>query len=59
MCPNFILYKPTLIEIAVTLASFTLVLTIITVLSKVFPIIPIWETAHEKGIHEPEKLINE
>lgn len=53
---NFLVYKPTLIEISITLASIILTLMIITVLSKVFPIIPIWETAHEKGIHEPEKL---
>jgi molybdopterin-containing oxidoreductase family membrane subunit len=53
---NFIIYKPTLIEISVTLASFILTIMIITVLAKLFPIVPIWETAHEKGIHEPEKL---
>lgn len=53
---NFFVYQPTLIEIAITLASFVLTLMIITVLSKVIPIVPIWETAHEKGIHEPEKL---
>jgi molybdopterin-containing oxidoreductase family membrane subunit len=53
---NFIIYKPTLIEISVTLASIILTIMIITVLAKLFPIIPIWETAHEKGIHEPEKL---
>jgi molybdopterin-containing oxidoreductase family membrane subunit len=53
---NFIIYKPTLIESAITVASFVLVLMIVTVLSKAFPIVTIWETAHEKGIHEPEKL---
>jgi Ni/Fe-hydrogenase subunit HybB-like protein len=53
---NFIIYKPTLIETAITVGSFILVLMIISVLAKVFPVIPIWETAHEKGIHEPEKL---
>ena len=56
---NFMFYKPTIIETAITLGSFILVLMIISVLSKVFPIIPIWETAHEKGIHEPEKLAND
>jgi Ni/Fe-hydrogenase subunit HybB-like protein len=53
---NFIIYKPTLIESAITLGSFIMVLMIISVLAKVFPVIPIWETAHEKGVHEPEKL---
>lgn len=52
----FMVYKPTIIEISVTVASFVLVLMIITVLSKFFPLIPIWETAHEEGIEEPEKL---
>ncbi len=55
---NFLVYKPTLIETAITVASFILVLMIISVLAKVFPIIPIWETAHEKGIHNPEELAN-
>lgn len=40
-------YTPTIPEIAITLASFILVLMIITILSKIFPIIPIAETIHE------------
>ena len=40
---EWVIYKPTLIESLVTLASFILVLIIITVLSKLFPLIPIWE----------------
>jgi Ni/Fe-hydrogenase subunit HybB-like protein len=55
---HFMVYQPTLIEVSVTLASFILVLMIVSVLAKVFPVIPIWETAHEKGIHNPEQLIN-
>ena len=47
---TFKFYTPTLIESAITLASIILVLMIITVLSKVFPIIPVTETAHENGI---------
>jgi molybdopterin-containing oxidoreductase family membrane subunit len=43
--PEWIVYKPTLIESAVTLASIILVLIIVTVLSKLFPVIPIWEMA--------------
>jgi len=47
---NFKIYKPTLIETAITLASIILVLIIITILSKIFPILPIKETAEiEKG----------
>ncbi len=44
---EWIIYKPTLIEIAVTVASIILVLIIITILSKLFPVIPIWEMAEE------------
>ena len=40
-------YHPTLIESAVTLASFILVLIIVSILSKLFPIIPIWEMVEE------------
>ena len=45
---KWLVYKPTLIEIAVTMASFILVLIIITILSKLFPVLPIWEIAAEK-----------
>jgi Ni/Fe-hydrogenase subunit HybB-like protein len=45
---EWMVYKPTLIETAITVASFVLVLIIITVLSKAFPVIPIWETAAEE-----------
>lgn len=45
---NFKVYSPTLIETAVTLGSFILVLIIVTVLSKFLPIIPIEETIHER-----------
>jgi molybdopterin-containing oxidoreductase family membrane subunit len=51
---EWVVYKPTLIEIAVTVASIVLVLIIISVLSKLFPVIPIWEMAEE---HEGEEKI--
>jgi len=41
---NFKIYTPTLIEIGVTIAPMIMVLLIVTVLSKVIPIIPIQET---------------
>jgi len=47
---NFKVYTPTLIETGITMVSFILVLIIITMLSKFFPVIPICETAKEKGI---------
>lgn len=54
---NFVVYTPTLIEILITLSSFFMVLIIITLLSKFFPVIPIVETAKEKGA-EPPAIIN-
>jgi len=45
-------YFPTWIEMAVTAGAFSLALIIITVLLKVFPVIPLWELAEEKGITE-------
>jgi len=49
---SFVHYTPTLPEIAITLGSFVLVLLIVTVLSKLFPVVPIWEMKedldHEK-----------
>lgn len=44
----FKFYTPTLIETAITAASFILVLMIITVLAKIFPVIPISEPTHIK-----------
>jgi Ni/Fe-hydrogenase subunit HybB-like protein len=48
-------YTPTLIEISVTIAAFTLVMIIITLLSKLFPVIPIWEMAEEETMKEANK----
>jgi molybdopterin-containing oxidoreductase family membrane subunit len=47
---NFINYYPSAIEISVTVFSFALALLIITVLAKIFPVVPICETADNKGI---------
>lgn len=47
---NFMIYTPTLAETAITLLSFVLVLIIITLISKFFPVIPVVETAHEEGL---------
>ncbi len=44
---NFKVYTPTLIEILITIAPFILALMIITILSKVIPIISIHETIEE------------
>ena len=45
---EWIVYKPTIEEIAITIGSLTLVMIIITILSKLFPVIPIWETVTEE-----------
>ena len=43
---SFMQYTPTLAEMAITLASFILLLLIATVLSKIFPVVSIWEIKH-------------
>ncbi|MCX7985765.1 MAG: polysulfide reductase NrfD [Bacteroidales bacterium] len=43
------IYKPTLIEIAITVAPIILVLMIITILSKTFPILPIQEVENHEN----------
>lgn len=48
-------YSPTVPEVMITLASFILLLIIITVVSKIFPVISIWEMKH----HENHKTHNE
>jgi molybdopterin-containing oxidoreductase family membrane subunit len=42
----FKFYTPTVIETAITLGSFIIVLIIITILAKIFPIIPINDPMH-------------
>jgi Ni/Fe-hydrogenase subunit HybB-like protein len=53
---EWIIYKPTLIESLVTVASMLLVLIIITVLSKLFPVMPIWELAADETEKETKKM---
>jgi Ni/Fe-hydrogenase subunit HybB-like protein len=47
----WMVYHPTLIETAITMGTFILVIMIISVLVKLFPVIPIWEMAecHTSG----------
>jgi Ni/Fe-hydrogenase subunit HybB-like protein len=52
---EWIVYKPTLIESTITLASFILVLIIITLLSKLFPVIPILDSVRQGNGNEAEK----
>jgi Ni/Fe-hydrogenase subunit HybB-like protein/mono/diheme cytochrome c family protein len=52
---EWVVYKPTLIEIGITTASFLLVLMIITILSKLFPVIPIVEHLEEEDRTPPSE----
>ncbi|MDP4261767.1 MAG: NrfD/PsrC family molybdoenzyme membrane anchor subunit [Bacteroidota bacterium] len=54
---NWAIYFPTWIEIAIVSGSLAGVLLLITLFSKFFPIISIWETLENEGI-ELEKLDN-
>jgi molybdopterin-containing oxidoreductase family membrane subunit len=50
------IYRPTIIETAISLASIILVLIIISILSKFFPVLPICELTEEKPDAENQKL---
>lgn len=52
---QWLAYKPTIPEVAITLGSFILVLFIITILSKLFPVVSIWELAEEKDVNQEIK----
>ncbi len=53
----FHVYHPTGPEIAITLGAIGMAVTIVTILAKVFPVIPIWEIAEEAGVDR--ETINE
>lgn len=46
----FHVYTPTGPEIAITIGTIGMAITIVTILAKVFPVVSIWETAEEAGI---------
>jgi molybdopterin-containing oxidoreductase family membrane subunit len=41
-------YQPTIVETAITMGTILMAVMIITVLVKLFPVIPIWEVAEEE-----------
>ncbi|MEJ5264309.1 MAG: NrfD/PsrC family molybdoenzyme membrane anchor subunit [Bacteroidales bacterium] len=49
-------YSPTLPEVSITVGCMAVVLLVITILMKIFPVVPLYETAKEKGI--PQSIIN-
>jgi Ni/Fe-hydrogenase subunit HybB-like protein len=53
---KFMVYTPTLTETAITIGSLLLVLIIVTLLSKFFPVVPVWEmAAKDNNNRETEK----
>jgi molybdopterin-containing oxidoreductase family membrane subunit len=46
---KFEIYTPTITEAAITFGTFILALLIITILSKLFPVIPVWEMASDNN----------
>ncbi len=51
---SFHSYTPNGIEWAILGMSIGGALLIITILAKLFPVMPIWEIAHDKGVHEDD-----
>jgi molybdopterin-containing oxidoreductase family membrane subunit len=51
---SWMVYHPTVIETAITMGTIILAVIIITILFKLFPVIPIWEMAAEQ-IEEDDK----
>jgi molybdopterin-containing oxidoreductase family membrane subunit len=49
-------YDPTGIEITITLGVIAVAVLIVSILAKLFPVIPIWEVAHEKGVDIEKNL---
>lgn len=47
----WMVYHPTIVESAITIGTITLAVIIISVLMKLFPVIPIWEVAEEESAH--------
>ncbi len=43
-------YNPTGLEITVTLGVIAVAVLIVTILAKLFPVVPLWEIAEEKGV---------
>lgn len=43
-------YNPTGLEITVTIGVIAIAVLIVTVLAKLFPVVPLWEVAEQKGV---------
>jgi molybdopterin-containing oxidoreductase family membrane subunit len=53
----WMVYHPTVVETAITVGTLLLVIIIITLLVKLFPVIPIWEMAEEQtgNVENPQE----
>ncbi|NCA85460.1 MAG: polysulfide reductase [Clostridia bacterium] len=49
---HFLEYIPTYTEYIISAATLAGAMLIITLLVRVFPVVPIWEEAHDRGIHK-------
>ena len=52
---KFMVYTPTITETAITIGSLLLVLIIVTLLSKFFPVVPVWEMAAKENNNTENK----
>lgn len=53
----WMVYHPTIVESAITIGTLTLAVIIISVLMKLFPVIPIWEVAEEESAHPDQQPV--
>jgi Ni/Fe-hydrogenase subunit HybB-like protein len=53
----WMVYHPTIVETAITVGTITLAVIIISVLMKLFPVIPIWEIAEEESAHPDQQPV--
>jgi Ni/Fe-hydrogenase subunit HybB-like protein len=53
---DFTQYSPTGIEVTITLGVIAIAVLVFSILAKIFPVVSIWETAHEKGVDVEKDL---
>ncbi len=51
---SFHTYWPTWVEWGITLGSIAGALLVVTILAKLFPVMPVWEVAEEKGVNQED-----
>ncbi len=53
---HFMVYSPNGFEWAITMGAISIALLIVTIIAKLVPIMPVWETALEQGVREEELI---